>query len=49
MHLVTSLHATTHKEIGPMAYTKEKIRDLVNGKVDDDTYQQMLSSPVDYG
>lgn len=30
-----------------MAYTKEKVRDLVNGKIDDDTYQQMLSSPKD--
>lgn len=30
-----------------MAFTKEKVRDLINGTIDDDTYQQMLTRPKD--
>ena len=31
----------------PMAYTKAKIKDLVDGKIDRDTLHTMLSTPKD--
>src|SRR5690606_41753187 len=31
----------------PMAYTKAKIKDLVDGKIDRDTLHNMLSTPMD--
>lgn len=31
------------------SYTQDKVRDLVSGRIDDDTYQQMLTAPKDFG